>query len=122
MASFIGQLRSIHLDKNHFFYFCPSKRDCSKLKGVWQRRGNHPKGQGFFIGVAMVSARPFQPETILFRWMKIETTQLLFVQSMLNRSSDLSGRIKLAKFRLFIYSKLEFIEVYISVKSPGSEN
>ena len=39
--------------------------------------------------------------------MRIETTQLLFVQWMLNRSSDLSDRIKLAKFRLFIYSKLE---------------
>ena len=41
---------------------------------------NHQKGRGFFIHVALVLARPFQPETILFRWMKIETTQLLFVQ------------------------------------------
>ena len=39
--------------------------------------------------------------------MKIETTEPLFVQSILNRSSDLSGRIKLVKFKLFIYSKLE---------------
>ena len=59
--------------------------------------------------------------------MKIETTQLLFVQSMLNRSSDLSGRMKLVKFGLFIYSKLEpkttkFIEIYISMKSPGPED
>ena len=45
---------------------------------------------------------PFNSKQFLFRWMKIETTQLLFVQSMLNRSSDLSGLIKLAKFRLFI--------------------
>ena len=29
------------------------------------------------------------------------------LKSVLNPSSDLSGRIKLAKFRLFIYSKLE---------------
>ena len=43
--------------------------------------GNHQKGRGLFIDVA----RPFQPETILFRWLKIETTQLLFVQLMLNR-------------------------------------
>ena len=39
--------------------------------------------------------------------MKIETTQLLFGQSMLNQSFDLRGGIELAKFRLFIYSKLE---------------
>ena len=68
---------------------------------------NHQTGRGLFIGVPLVLARPFQSETILFRWMKIETTQLLFVQSMLNRSSDLTGRIKLAKFRLLICSKLE---------------
>ena len=72
-------------------------------------------------------ARPFQLETIQFRWMKIETMQLLFVQSTLNRSSDLSGRIKLAKFRLFIYSSLEYKinkiskNLYIS-GNPGSEN
>ena len=64
-------------------------------------------GLGLFTDVALALARPFQTETILFRWMKIETTQLLFGQSMLNRSSDLRGGIKLAKFRLFIYSKLE---------------
>ena len=69
--------------------------------------GNHQKGRGLFIDVALVLKRPFQPRTILFRWMKIETTQLLFVQSMLNRLSDLSGRIKLAKIGLFIYSKVE---------------
>ena len=68
---------SVCLDKTHFFYY------------------------------VLVLARPFQPETILFWWMQIGTTQLLFVQSMLNRSSDHSGLIKLAKFRLFIYSKLE---------------
>ena len=90
--------------------------------------GNHQKGQGLFTDIALVLARPFQPETILFRWMKIETTQLLFVQSMLNRSSDLGDRIKPAKFRLFnIYSKLEskiskiYRNLYIS-GSPGSEN
>ena len=83
---------------------------------------DHQKGRGLFIGVALVLSRPFQPETILFRWMKIETTQLLFVQSMLNRSSDLSGPIKQAKFRLFIYSKLEpkinkiYRNLYISEK------
>ena len=53
--------------------------------------------------------------------MKIETTQLLFVQSMLNRSTDLSGRIKLAKFG-FVYSQLEpkinkiYRNLYISGK------
>ena len=121
---------SVCLDKNHFFYFHPSKRDCSRLKSACQRcadTGQHQNGQGFFVDVALLLARPFQPETILFRWMKIEIPQLLFVQSMLNRSSDLSGRVKLAKFRLFIYSKLEpkikkIIEIYVSVKSLGSEN
>ena len=69
--------------------------------------GNHQKGQGLFIDIALVLARPFQSETILFRWMKMETMQLLFVQSLLNRSSDLSDPIKLTKIRLFIHSKLE---------------
>ena len=64
-------------------------------------------GLGLFNDVALALARPFQTETILFRWMKIETMQLLFGQWMLNRSSDLRGGIELAKFRLFIYSKLE---------------
>ena len=66
-------------------------------------------------------ARPFQPKTILFQWMKIETTQLLFVQSMLNRSSDLSGRMKLAKFTLFIYSKLEpkINKIYRNLRISG---
>ena len=48
--------------------------------------------------------KALQPKTILFHWMRIDTTQLPFVQSM---SSDLSVPIKLAKFGLFIYSKLE---------------
>ena len=64
-------------------------------------------GLGLFTDVALALARPFQTETILFQWMKIETTRLLFGQSMLNRSSDLRGCIELAKFRLFTYSKLE---------------
>ena len=74
------------------------------------------------MDVALVLARPFQPKAILFQWMKIERTQLHFVQSMLKRSSDLSGRKQLAKFRLFIYSKLEpkinkiFRNLYISGK------
>ena len=115
---------SVRLDKNHFFYFHSSKCDCSGLKGACQGRADTKqpsKGRGLFIDVALVLARSFQPKTILF-WMKIETTQLLFVQSMLNRSSDLSGRIKLAKFRLFIYSKLEskinkiYRNLYISEK------
>ena len=116
---------SVRLDKNHCFYFHPSKPDCSRLKSACQRcadTGNHQKGRGLFIDVALVLARPFQTETILFRWMKIETTQLIFLQSMLNRSSDLSGRIKLAKFRLFIYSNLDpklnkiYRNIYISGK------
>ena len=64
-------------------------------------------GLGMFTDVALALARPFQTETILFQWMKIKTTRLLFGQSMLNRSSDLRGCTELAKFRLFIYSKLE---------------
>ena len=64
--------RSVRLDKNHFFYFHPSKRDSSGLKGVCQRLFN----EVCFDDVALVLARPFQSETILFRWMKIETTQL----------------------------------------------
>ena len=102
--------RSVCLDKNHFFYFHPLRRDCSRLKGASQHRadtGQTSKGWGLFIDVSLVLARAFQYETILFRWMKIEITQLLFVQSMLNRSSHLSHRMKLAKLRLFIYSKLE---------------
>ena len=83
---------------------------------------NLKKGQGWFIGIVLVLARPFQPKTILFRWMKIETMQLLFVQPILNQSSDLSGCIKLAKSRLLTYSKLEpkinkiYRNVYISEK------
>ena len=64
-------------------------------------------GRGLFTDVALALARPFQTETILFRWTKIETTQVFSVQSMLNRSSDLRSSIKLANFRLFLYSKLE---------------
>ena len=48
------------------------------------------------------------------------------VATMLNRSSDLRGRMKLAKFRLFIYAKLKpnkiYRNMYISVESPESEN
>ena len=69
--------------------------------------GNHQRDRGLFIDVALVLAKSFQPETILFRWMKIETTQLLFVQSVVNQSSNLSDCIKLAKFSLLIYSKQE---------------
>ena len=61
--------------------------------------------------------------------MKIEITQLhvLFVQSLLNQSSDLNSRIKLAKFKLSIYSKLEpkinkiYRHLYISEKPRVSE-
>ena len=115
MASCIGSLRSndrFVWIKNHFFYFHPSKHDCSGLKGACQRRTDTGQlvclmalfNDVFLMFVVLVLARPFQLETILFRWMKIETMQLLFIQSTLNRSSDLSSRIKLAKFRLFIYS------------------
>ena len=46
--------------------------------------------------------------------------------SVLNQSCDLSGHIKLAKFRLFILSKLQLKinkikKMYISVESPGYE-
>ena len=119
--------RSVPLDKNHFFHFHPSKRNCSRLKGTCQQLADtghyHQNGRGLFIDIALVLARLFQPETILFQWMKIETTQLLFVQSMLNRSFDLSGGIKLAKIRLFYYSKLEpkinkiYRNLYISGKA-----
>ena len=65
-------------------------------------------GLGLFTDVALALARPFQTKTILFQWLKIETTQLLFGQSMmLNRSSDLRGSIELAKFRQLIYLKLD---------------
>ena len=37
-------------------------------------------GQGFFTNIALVLARPFQTETILFQLVKIETMQLLFVE------------------------------------------
>ena len=50
LASFIGPLRLVRLDKNHFFYFHPSKRDCSRLKGACQRRsdtGKPSKGSRF---------------------------------------------------------------------------
>ena len=45
----------------------------------------------------------FQSGTIAFRWMKIE--KVVFIQA--NQSLDLSGPIKLAKFRVFIYLKME---------------
>ena len=119
---------SVRLDKNQFFYFHPSKRDCSRLKSSCQRLADtgQPSKEPRFVywHIALVLARPFQPKTILFRRMEIETTELLFVQSMLNRSSDLSGRIKLVKLKLFIDSKLEpkinkiYRNIYIGGK-PG---
>ena len=48
-------------------------------------------------------ASAFQSRTFTFRWMKID--KMVFIQT--NRSFDLSGPIKLAKFRVFIYSKME---------------
>ena len=108
MASFIGPLRSndrfvwIRTTFSIFIHWNAIVLDWKALAKVALTPGNHPKGCGLFIDVALVLVRPFQPETIPFRWMKVETTQLIFVQSMLIRSSDLKGHIKLAKFRLFI--------------------
>ena len=128
LASFIGPLRSndrfawIKITFSVFIHRNAIVLNWKALASNALIPGNHQKGPGLFIGVALVLARPFQPQTILFRWMKIETTQLLFVQSMLNRSSNLSGSIKLAKFRLFIYSKLEpkinksYRNLYVSEK------
>ena len=105
-----------------FIHRNPTFLDLKALINEALTPGNHQKGRGLSVDVVLVLARSFQPETILFRWMKIETTQLLFVQSMLNRSSDLSGRMKLAKFKLFIYSKLEpkinkiYRNLYVSEK------
>ena len=78
-------------------------------------------GLGLFTDVALALTRPFQTETILFQWMKTEATRLLFGQSMLNRSSDLRGGIELAKFRLFIYSKLqpEINKIYRNFSTSG---
>ena len=45
----------------------------------------------------------FQSRTIAYQWIKIE--KVVFIQA--NQSFDLSGLIKLAKFRAFIYSKME---------------
>ena len=133
MASFTGPLRSndrfvwIKTTFSIFIHRNAIVVDSKALANGAHTLGNHQKGRGLFIDVALVLARPFQSKTIMFRWMEIETTQLFFVQSMLNRSSDLSGRIKLVKFRLFTYSKLEpkinkiCRNLHIS-ESPGSEN
>ena len=92
-ASFIGPLRSndrFVWIKTTFSIFIHRNATVLNRKALANdplTLGNHQKDRGLFIGVAVVLARPFQPETILFRRMKIETTQLLFVQSMLNRSS-----------------------------------
>ena len=105
MASFIGPLRSndgFVWIKTTFAIFIHRTR-LFRIEKLLQPS----KGPRFVTDVALVLAKPFQPETILFRSMKVETTQLLFVQSVLNRSSDLRDSLKLARFRLFIYSKLE---------------
>ena len=124
-----NEIQSLHvvLLAGYHFYPCPHDKFGSKFLEKRPAPGNHQKDRGWSIDVSLVLARPFKPKTILFRWMKIEAKQLeamqlLFVQSMLNRSSDLSSRIKLAKFRLFIYSKLEpkinkiYRNLYISEK------
>ena len=41
--------------------------------------GNHHMGRGLFTDIVLVLARSFPPETIPFRWMKIETMQLLSI-------------------------------------------
>ena len=100
---------SVRLDKNHFFYFHPSKRDCSRLKGACQQRadtGKPSKGSSFVYwcccGVGKALSTRNNPVS-----MDENRNNVLFLQSMLNRSSDPSGRIKLAKFWLFIYSNLD---------------
>ena len=113
MARFIGLLRStdqftwIKITFSIFINWNAIVRNWKALANDALTPGNYQKGWSLCIDVALVLVRPFQPKTILFRWMTIETPQLLFVQSMLNWSSDLSSHIKLAKFRLFIYSKPE---------------
>ena len=111
--------------KNHFFYFHPSKRDCSRLKGDCQRRadtGQPSKGPRFVYWCCPGVGKALSTENNPIRWMKVETTQLLFVQSTLNQSPNLSDRIQLVKFRFFIYSKLEpkiskiYRNLYISGK------
>ena len=117
---------SVRLDKNHFGIFIHWNAivpDWKALANDALTPGNGQKDRGLLIDIALVLVRPFQPKIILLQWIKIETAQLLFVQWMLNQSSDLSGRIKLAKFRLFIYWKLKpkinkiSRNLYISEKS-----
>ena len=105
------------------FYFCLLKQDCFGLKGPCQHQGNVNKQTSTVLMVALCQHVVGKHLSIAFRWMKIE--KVVFIQ--LNRSSDLSCPTKLAKFRLFIYSKMEhkinkkFIEIHIPVKSPGSD-
>ena len=61
---------------------------------------------------------PFNPKQSCFE--DENRNNVAAFSSMSNRSSDLSGRIKLAKFRLFIYSKLEpKIKVYGNLYISG---
>ena len=64
----IGSFGTV-LDRNHFFYFHPSKQNCSGLKGACQRRADTGQSvclMALFNDVALMLARPFKLETILF--------------------------------------------------------
>ena len=81
MSSFIVLLRSndrFVWIKTIFSIFIHGNAIVLDLKAM--APGNHQKGRGLRSDVALVLARPFQPEIIMFQWMKIETTQMLLVQ------------------------------------------
>ena len=105
MVSFIGPLRSndrfgwIKTILSIFIHRNVVVLDSKALASDALTLGNRHTSRGVFSDVALVLARPFQPETILTHWMKIETAQWVIEQMI-----DLSSCIKLAKFRLFIYS------------------
>ena len=109
LASFIWLLRSedrINIDWTKISCvvstFIHLNRIVSGWNGLTNTKAtsiNKPQPFGWLPGVRATLASAFQSRTIAFQWMKIE--KVVLIQT--NRSFDLSGPIKLAKFRVFIY-------------------
>ena len=88
------------------FYFHPSKQDCFGLKGPCQHQGNLNKQTSAFFMVARCQRVVGKHLSIQNNRVSIdENRKSGFIQA--NRPFDLSGPIKLAKFTVFIYSKME---------------
>ena len=88
------------------FLFSSNETGLFWVERALPHQGNVNKQTSTLLMVAWCQASlasAFQSRTIAFRWMKI--VKVVFIQA--NRSFDLSSPIKLAKFRVFIHSKME---------------